>query len=257
MSMQITSFAVSAGGSREQNEDAYADAELMAGRCAVVADGAGGHRGGALASRLTVDAVLLSLAGVQAWNEAALVAAIDAAGVAVRQHRGEPGQRSEMASTVALLCIDAKARVARWAHLGDTRILFFRRGTVKVLTRDHSIRQSFVDASLVSGSSPDAGPNRSALYAAVGVEGDTRPRVGECSTLEDEDAFLLCSDGVWDTVDAARMARLLQLANSAQQWVDSIGAAVLQVANPKQDNYTAIGVWIGPPDEVTVIRPFE
>jgi serine/threonine protein phosphatase PrpC len=87
------------------------------------------------------------------------------------------------------------------------------------------------------------------------VEGDTRPRVGECSTLDDGDAFLLCSDGVWDTVDAARIASLLHLANSAQQWVDSIGAAVLQAANPKQDNYTAIGVWIGSPDEVAVIRP--
>jgi len=254
MSMQITSFAISDRGAREHNEDAHANAELMAGCCAVVADGAGGHRGGDVASRLTVDTVLLNLATAQFWNEVALVAAIDAAGVAVRQHRDEQRMRSDMASTVAILCVDTKAGVARWAHLGDTRILFFRRGTTKLLTRDHSIRQSLVDASLVSGHTADTGPNRSALYAAVGAEGDTRPGVGECSTLEDGDAFLLCSDGVWDTVDATRIARLLEHADSARQWVHSIGTAIQEEAKVQQDNYTAIGLWIGSPDEVTVIR---
>ena len=253
MSIQITSFAVSDSGARAHNEDAYADSELMAGRCVVVADGAGGHRGGAVASRLTVDTLLLNLATAQEWSEAALVSAIDAAGVAVRQHRDEQRVRSEMASTVALLCIDAKSGAGRWAHLGDTRILFFRRGTVELLTRDHSVLQSLVDASLVSGNSQDAGPNRSALYAAVGAEGDTRPRAGECSMLEDGDAFLLCSDGVWDTVDATRIADLLDVADSVQQWVDSIGAAIRQAAKSQQDNYTALGVWIGSCDDMTVI----
>jgi serine/threonine protein phosphatase PrpC len=196
----------------------------------------------------------LCLAAAPFWNEAALVAAIDAAGAAVRQHRDEQRMRSDMASTVAILCVDAKAGAARWAHLGDTRILFFRRGSTQLLTRDHSIRQSFVDASLVSGDAPDTGPNRSALYAAVGAEGDTRPGVGECSTLDDGDAFLVCSDGVWDTVDAARMASLLEHADSARQWVHAIGSAVRDAAKAQQDNYTAVGLWIGSPDEVTVVR---
>jgi len=254
MSIQITSHAVSDRGSREHNEDAYADAELMAGRCTVVADGAGGHRGGDVASRLTVDTVLLKLASAQAWNEVALVAAIDAAGVAVRRHRDEQRMRSDMASTVAILCIDARAGAACWAHLGDTRILFFRRGSVKLLTHDHSIRQSFADANLVLENSSNTGPNRSALYAAVGAEGDTRPRVGKCGTLEDGDAFLLCSDGVWDTVDAIGISTLLERAESVYRWVDSIGAAVRRGAKPQQDNYTALGVWIGSPDELTVDR---
>lgn len=254
MSFDITSSAISDRGSREHNEDAYANEGLKAGRCAVVADGAGGHRGGDVASRLTVDTVLRNLAHEQVWNEAALVAAIDAAGVAVRQHRDEQRMRSDMASTVAILCIDGKASAAHWAHLGDTRILFFRRGTTKLLTRDHSIRQSFVDASLISGDSPDTGLNRSALYAAVGAEGDTRPRVGECPTLEEGDAFLLCSDGIWDTVDASHIATLLGRATSAQQWVQSIETAVRQEAKAQQDNYTAVGLWVGSDDQATVIR---
>jgi serine/threonine protein phosphatase PrpC len=150
-----------------------------------------------------------------------------------------------MASTIAILCIDVKAEAARWAHLGDTRILFFRRGSAKLLTRDHSIRQSFVDASLVRADSPDTGPNRSALYAAVGAEGETRPRVGECPALEAGDAFLLCSDGVWDTVDEKSIAALLARAESAKQWVSSIEEAIREAAKAEQDNYTALGLWVG------------
>jgi serine/threonine protein phosphatase PrpC len=245
MSLEITSSAISDRGSREYNEDAYANEDLMAGRCVIVADGAGGHRGGDVASRLTVDTVLRSLGSAQVWSEGVLVAAIDAAGAAVRQHRDDQQMRSDMASTVAILCIDAKANAARWAHLGDTRILYFRSGMPKLLTRDHSIRQSFVDASLVPSDSRETGPNRSALYAAVGAEGDTRPRVGECPTLEDGDAFLVCSDGVWDTLDEGRIAGLLGRAHSAQQWLQSIATAVREESKAQQDNFTAVGLWIG------------
>ena len=91
----------------------------------------------------------------------------------------------------------------------------------------------------------------------MGTEGDTRPRVGECSTLEEGDAFLLCSDGVWDTIDATRIANLLDRADSAQRWVESIGSAVQQAEKPQQDNFTALGVWIGSPSDATVIRGVE
>jgi len=60
--MDITTFALSERGSRDYNEDAHGDAELMAGRCVIVADGAGGHRGGGVASKLVVESALLYLA---------------------------------------------------------------------------------------------------------------------------------------------------------------------------------------------------
>jgi PPM family protein phosphatase len=254
MKLQLTSAALSRKGSRDHNEDAYADADLMAGRCTVVADGAGGHRGGAIASHVTVDTVLLNLARAPQWTEAAMVAAIDAAGAAVRRQRSDERERSDMASTVAVLCIDASNGDARWAHLGDTRILLFRRGNATLLTRDHSIRQSFVDASLVPNDARAPGPNRSALYAAVGAEGDTRPRVGTCKPLQEGDAFLVCTDGVWDCVEAERIAALLYVASSPREWVDAIDAEVQRASDPQQDNYTAVGVWIGSPSEMTVIR---
>jgi serine/threonine protein phosphatase PrpC len=252
--MQITSFTISEPGSRDYNEDAYGDAELMAGRCLIVADGAGGHRGGAIASKVVVDAALLHLAAASTWGNAALTDAIDAASLAVRRRQGEETWLARMSSTVALLCIDAAKASARWAHLGDSRVLFFRRGNVQQLTRDHSVIQSLTDAGLLNGESTMRGMDRTTLYAAVGAEGDTRPVAGEGMELADGDAFILCSDGVWDTVGAEHMASLLGFAGTVREWVELIGSAVRKVAKSNQDNYTAIGVWIGSPEQITVTR---
>lgn len=250
--MAITIFAISDSGKREHNEDAHASADLMIGKCVIVADGAGGHLGGEVASKIVVDAALRYLATAPQWDGKTLIGAIDAAGAAIRQCRAETGHLPHMSSTVALLCIDLRDDAAFWAHLGDTRILLFRRGLPRQLTRDHSIAQSLTDSGLLSGTSSSGRFDRTKLYAAVGAEGDTRPPASEPLQLEDGDAFLLCTDGVWDTVDVKHMASLLGLAGTVNEWVESIGAAIRVAAKPSQDNYTAVGIWVGAPEQVTV-----
>ena len=251
--MHITSFAVCEQGSRDYNDDTFADADLMAGRALVVSDGAGGHRGGAIAARIVTDQVLLHLAKAPQWTENTLRDAVDAASAAVHRRQAEDRALSKMSATVVALCLDVGAGVARWAHLGDSRIYLFRRGIAQQLTRDHSVLQSFADAGLLD-SMGDGQPDRSLLYAAVGAEGETRPEVGARHDLEEGDAFLLCTDGVWDTVPVADFERLLGFAGSVQEWVESIAAAVRGTASPKQDNYTALAAWVGSPTEITVIR---
>ena len=60
--MRIETYAISRVGSRAHQDDSVGDADLVAGRCAVIADGAGGHRGGAIASKVATEAILLNLA---------------------------------------------------------------------------------------------------------------------------------------------------------------------------------------------------
>lgn len=251
--MHITSFAVCEQGDRDYNDDTFADADLMAGRALVVSDGAGGHRGGAIAARIVTDQVLLHLAQASHWHDGTLRDAIDAASSAVRKRQLEDAALSKMSATVVVLGLDVGAGIARWAHLGDSRAYLFRRGIAQQLTRDHSVLQSFADAGLLE-SMGDGHPDRSVLYAAVGAEGETRPDVGARTDLEEGDAFLLCTDGVWDTVGVADFERLLGFAGSVQEWVQSIAAAVRSADRPAQDNFTALAAWVGSPAEITVIR---
>jgi serine/threonine protein phosphatase PrpC len=249
----ITSFAVCEQGRRDYNDDTFADADLMAGRALVVSDGAGGHRGGAIAARVVIDQVLLHLAKAPQWTDRTLTDAVDAASVAVRRRQSEDRALSKMSATVVVLCLDVGAGVARWAHLGDSRAYLFRRGIAQQLTRDHSVLQSFADAGLLD-SMGGGQPDRSVLYAAVGAEGETRPEVASRDDLEEGDAFLLCTDGMWDTVPVGDCERLLGFAGSVQEWVESIAAAVRAAASPTQDNYTVLAAWVGSPTEITVIR---
>jgi PPM family protein phosphatase len=249
--MRITTYTISRVGSRAHQDDAVGDADLVAGRCAVVADGAGGHRGGAIASKVAVEAILLNLASARRWAPQRLEEAIRAASRSVKKQQDANPQMAEMSSTVVILCLDPEGRKAYWTHVGDSRLFHFRRGIGMQLTKDHSVLQSFEDAGVVLPGS--AKPDRSVLYAAIGAEGDLKLVVDSKEGL-DGDAFLLCTDGVWDAVPVMEMEQLLQEATTVEEWVRSITDRVEQEHRESQDNYTALGVWIGSPEQTTITK---
>jgi serine/threonine protein phosphatase PrpC len=250
--MRITTYAISRVGSRAHQDDAVGDADLVAGRCAVIADGAGGHRGGAVASKVAVEAILLNLASARRWSSERLEEAIGAASRSVKKQQEANPQLSEMSSTVVVLCLEPDGRKAFWTHVGDSRLFHFRRGVGTQLTRDHSVLQSFEDAGVVLPGS--AKPDRSMLYAAIGAEGDLKLAVDSKLDLRDGDAFLLCTDGVWDAVSLMEMEQLLQEATTVEEWVRGVTDRVEQMHRESQDNYTALGVWLGSPEQTTITR---
>ena len=112
--------------------------------------------------------------------------------------------------------------------------------------------QSFEDAGVVLPGS--AKPDRSVLYAAIGAEGDLKLVVGSMTDLRDGDAFLLCTDGVWDSVSLMEMEQLLQESTTVEEWVRAVTARVEQMHRESQDNHTTLGVWLGSPEQTTITR---
>ena len=156
-----------------------------------------------------------------------------------------------MSSTVVILCLEPEGRKAYWTHVGDSRLFHFRRGIGTQLTKDHSVLQSFEDAGVVLPGS--ARPDRSVLYAAIGAEGDLK-LVASSADTRDGDAFLMCTDGVWDTVSVMDMEQFLQEATTVEEWVRAVAGRVEQEHRESQDNYTALGVWLGSPEQTTITR---
>jgi PPM family protein phosphatase len=73
------------------------------------------------------------------------------------------------------------------------------------------------------------------------------------AALSDGDVFLLCSDGWWEALDDSEIQAGLRSATSLSQWLDAMAEAVNRRARPDQDNYSALGCWIGEPSESTLM----
>ncbi|GAA4342097.1 protein phosphatase 2C domain-containing protein [Pigmentiphaga soli] len=258
MKIQIASFTDPGG--RERNEDSFRVEEYGALRLAVLADGAGGHGGGDLASKLVVDtaaeALLRRARGGAPVFGSNLVRALLEANDAVLEGQNQGGRGADMRSTAVVLAVDADLAQASWAHCGDSRLYWLRNGAVQARTKDHSLVQSMVDAGMLDADKAPGHPQRNVLLSALGSADDLDiAGLPEPADLREGDAFLLCTDGLWDYLDDAFIAAALSRAAAPADWLADLAAAVRAKARPGHDNYTAIAVWIGLPGDVTIIRP--
>lgn len=232
-------------GARATNEDNVHVCRDGPHWLAVLADGAGGHRGGAEAARRAVEHMRESLHGAGAeFNAAALTRAV----AATHRHVLD-GQRGDgldrMHSTVVALWIDVARGSALWTHLGDSRLYVARRGVLSQLTSDDSVVQSMVDAGLITPQQALAHPEKNQLIAALGIDGEVEPHtVAQAVPLQAGDAFVLCSDGWWGSLDEAAMMASLSDADTPREWLDAMQRRIEARGQPRQDNFSAIAAWI-------------
>src|SRR5581483_11277005 len=107
------------------------------GRLMIVADGMGGHRGGATASRLAVETVKAQYLGSETGDvAAALRDALTRANARVFTEAQSNADLRGMGTTTSALVI--RGTQAWFAHVGDSRIYRVRDGEIKQLTEDHS-----------------------------------------------------------------------------------------------------------------------
>jgi serine/threonine protein phosphatase PrpC len=255
VALDVTSASVTSIGGRRANEDALGQLTARCGNCFVISDGAGGHLGGAIASRLVIETVLLEAQHADDFSASVLDRAFALAQGRLADRQGEDPALATMSATVAALLIDSAGRLAVWGHVGDSRILHFRRGTLRTVTHDHSLVQRLVDAGYVPPDRAAVHHSRNLLYAALGAEGETQPTIErEPVQLRDGDAFLLCTDGFWGRVEPERIEEQLRLSGNVDEWLETLRRLVAEDMQSGADNYSAIGVWIGSPEEVTVSR---
>lgn len=252
--MSSDSASLSRTGGRAVNED-YADSvHTTDASCWVLADGLGGHRGGEVASKIVVDAALRAFEaqpGVAADDVRRLVG--EAQTALLEEQRRDPSL-SQMRSTIVVLL--ANAREAVWGHVGDSRLYHIQGGLLATRTRDHSVSQALVDGGQIDADEQGAHEDRSRLLRSLGKEGEPGATIGGCTTLCRDDAFLLCTDGFWESLDEVALTLDYAGAEDAKSWLERLearlrrrsdtgggaGANASAGAGAIKDNYTAIGV---------------
>jgi serine/threonine protein phosphatase PrpC len=232
-------------GGRKANEDTADFCADETQGCFVMADGAGGHKGGAIASSAVVRQVLAHFSATPRIDAGAINTLMRIARESLLDTRMLYPEYPEMNTTIATLMLDTKRAYAYWNYLGDSRIYLFRDGHARSLTNDHSVLQSMIDAGLLTGD-PRGNCKRNMLYAAVGC--DEVPGDAVCDeplALQAGDIFLLCTDGFWESIAEDTMEAALRRASSPGQWIDDMMRELPDPESPGQDNYSAIAVWVG------------
>jgi serine/threonine protein phosphatase PrpC len=248
----MSSIAVQAAqrtciGARTRNEDCIAIEQLRSFWCLAVCDGAGGHGEGARAAQLAVDRIRKGFHSRPPADPNDLrELVLDAHDAVVKGQRelAAAGTPSSMCATAVVLVIDTATRRALWAHVGDSRLYLWRGGRLHIVTRDDSVAQAIVDSGLIDATKAHKMHNRSVLLAALGSAEDAAPHVSDPVELLASDAFLLCSDGWWSSLDAQRIEQSLSSAATPDEWLDAMIASTRALADPGQDNYSALACWL-------------
>lgn len=239
-------------GGRAYNEDCTMVGQAPFGWFAILSDGAGGHLNGARASQLSVQTACDILRDRDGLDSELVSAAIVGADRALKDEIASLAGNARMAATIVVLGIERTGEHAVWAHVGDSRLYLLRGGRLVHLTRDDSVVQQLVEAGWIDEAGARNHPSRSQLLAALGGDDPVSPHVLDAPWgLADGDAFLLCSDGWWEGLDHETILACLAAASSVDAWLDAMLAQVRARGKPNQDNFSAIGVWIGNPNEVT------
>ncbi len=224
------------GAVRKHNEDnmlARPDIGLW-----VVADGAGGHDSGEVASGMIVEA-LSRLPATLGAGELLSGIRLTVSGVhaALREEAARRGSNSMIASTFVGLMIRDKHFACLWA--GDSRAYLLRQGQLQQITRDHSLVQELVDAGTLRPEDAERHPHANVITRAVGADDETLELDKVIGQIQPGDRFLLCSDGLSKTLSEQEIQGLLGAPDGVPPTELLIAAALAHRVN---DNVTAVVV---------------
>lgn len=248
-------------GARERNEDACGHWGQGRGPqegpvCVALADGAGGHGGGDVASQTSVAAVLEAFSASPACTPGWTRELMALANRAVVARQASSDATRDMRSTLVISIFDPARGEAIWGHVGDSRLYCFRDGRILLRTRDHSLYQSMIDAGIADPADRSEGIQRNVLTASLGsLDGFDADVLPDPFMLATGDAFLMCSDGFWGLNADSDMEAALQRAHTPQAWIGELAERIASQGRAGQDNYSAVAVWYGTPDFRTRIMP--
>lgn len=190
------------GSVRPTNQDAFLVSDDLG--LWIVADGMGGHAGGDVASRITVEAIhnyITERAGQAPAIKvdaipSLLRSAVGYANEAVLTHAKTNPEFAGMGTTLVLLYLPAPSSPLAWvAHAGDSRAYLIRDQRISALTRDHTVLEERIQQGLLPKSTPASHPLSHKLTRGVGVNSTIETDISIIK-LQLEDEIILFSDGL-------------------------------------------------------------
>ncbi|MBX9590415.1 MAG: SpoIIE family protein phosphatase [Hyphomonadaceae bacterium] len=230
-------------GARSYQEDSAQVRQSSGELTAVLADGMGGHTGGALASGLACKFFLHAFATSSGDVAARLAEALDLANAAIAHETAENPALSGMGCT--LIGAVFRPEGVQWVSVGDSPLYLIRKGEIVLLNEDHSLApeiDKLAAAGKVSWTAARADPRRHFLRSALtGTEIELIDRSHRPLALQPGDVVILASDGI-HAISQDDIAAVAAAAQAPDVVADALLAAVEAVGDVHQDNTTVVVV---------------
>ncbi|HEX6276553.1 MAG TPA: protein phosphatase 2C domain-containing protein [Polyangiaceae bacterium] len=229
----------------------------------LVADGAGGHRSGEVASALaarsiknyfgatirkTHDQPEFDRFGIPSGARRLSAAILKANRDVIEIAKSQPKHRG-MGTTVVAACFSPRSGLMHVGHVGDSRCYRMRGGHLELLTQDHSLLADVLEQRPELDDTVLARLPKNIVTRALGIDPLLRVSMRSYAVVAG-DRYLLCSDGLSAPVPAQALAealgaraepsvtsqRLIELANDAGG-PDNIATVVIECTDgPDQES---------------------
>lgn len=208
---KVSSFGLTdVGLVRQNNEDAWHRLEDL--NFFVLADGMGGHQAGEVASNEAVTDIckrikkqILHSMSLRLANKTIRQAIENTNHVVHQMGRGDRKLRG-MGTTLCCLYFHPNGLI--YANVGDSRIYRYRNKKIEQLTIDHSLLADLELVGEAGASLFEEMSYRNIITKAIGTEPSVEPTVHECH-VQDEDIYLMCSDGLSDLLKNSEIERII------------------------------------------------
>lgn len=195
-------------GNDESLQLTQQDADILL----LAADGMGGHERGEIASIMVLQAVSSLLDPYRPFDLPSVEEAIAWASERIRGYVAQHPEAAGMGSTLAGLWIRNGQGLV--FNVGDSRVYAYENSRLEILTRDHSLIWARVESGEISEEEARKAPGKNQLSSAITDLVDplehgyfVRP-----VHITRGSVFLLCSDGLWETMSTEEMEGLFAVA---------------------------------------------
>jgi serine/threonine protein phosphatase PrpC len=225
-------------GDRAEQQDRVAiipSKRLRGTALVVLADGAGGYKGGAAAAEQVIGTstnLFEHFSPKDETPEQLLREIVAEAHTVIRLNRVLTEE--EPHSTIVAMILQPDR--VDWGWVGDSRLYHFRGPTLQSRTKDHSYVEQQIDEGQWREEDRHTHPNRNLLLQALGHSEPPAPSFASSAPLVPGDAFLLCSDGLWDYFSDAEIGKVLASLPPRKAAEMLIASARARVTNAKGDN---------------------
>lgn len=223
------------GRIREENQDNFKIGTYEELSFVIVCDGMGGHNGGSIASKMSVDLIskyILENKESKDMDEL-LKESIKIANERIYSESLTNGYLYGMGTTVDLCII--KDDIAHIAHVGDGRVYKIHDGSITQVTSDHSMVEEMIKIGEITYEEAKTHPRKNIITRAVGTEENV---IVDYISLSDFNSIFICTDGLVNYLDPERIKDIILNSENDEKAV----SGCIKEANDLggKDNITAV-----------------